>query len=93
MRESQRSVARHAVGRLAFEVQARESGGLWSPSATLHLNRPQPWYKRQWIWMAASLASLLALLWLTREPSEAEEDAVLLARLRKHDAEGVDSRG
>lgn len=80
-------------GRLAFEVQARESGGLWSPSATLHLNRPQPWYKRQWIWMAASLASLLALLWLTREPSEADEDAVLLARLRKHDAEGVDSRG
>lgn len=75
-------------GPLAFEVQARELGGAWSPSATLRLNRPRPWYKYQWLLMAASLASLLALLWLTRERHGSHVDDALLARLRKPGASG-----
>jgi|GEM_PF-1576218 len=73
-------------GRLAFEVQARELGGAWSPSATLRLDRPRPWYRYQWVWMAVSLASLLALLWMTRERGGPDVDDALLARLRQPDA-------
>ena len=72
-------------GRFTFEVQARELGGAWSPSATLRLNRPQPWYKYQWVWLAASLVSLLALLWATRERRGSDVDEALLARLRRPD--------
>ncbi len=75
-------------GHLTFEVQARELGGAWSPSATLQLNHPQPWYKYHWIWLAASLASLLALLWMTRERQTPDVDDDLLARLRRADAKG-----
>lgn len=71
-------------GELRFEVQARELGGRWSPAATLRLNRPIPWYRHQWIWLAASLASLLALLWMTREHRRPDLDDALLARLRKN---------
>lgn len=83
--DSNRSVLLPAVpwGPLKFEVQARELGGAWSPSATLRLNRPRPWYKYQWLLMAASFASLLALLWLTRERRGSDVDDALLARLRK----------
>lgn len=70
-------------GRLTFEVQARELGSGWSPPATLRLNRPIPWYRHEWIWLGVSLASLLALLWLTRERHEPDVDDELLARLRK----------
>lgn len=70
-------------GALTFEVQARELGGAWSPSARLHLNRPIPWYRHQWIWLAASLACLLALLWMTRDRRQPDIDDALLARLRK----------
>lgn len=78
-------------GHLVFEVQARELGGAWSPSATLHLDHPRPWYKYQWLWMAASLASLLALLWMTRERRMPGVDERLLARLRRPDAKSGDS--
>lgn len=70
-------------GALVFEVQARELGGAWSPSATLRLNRPVPWYRHQWIWLAASLACLLALLWMTRDRRRPDIDDALLARLRR----------
>lgn len=62
-------------GRFVFEVQARELGGDWSPSATLELNRPLPWYRMSWIWLAASLGCLVMLLWMTREPRRAGIDA------------------
>ena len=78
-------------GRLRFEVQVREPGGAWSPSAALQLNRPRPWYKYRWTWMAASLASLLALLWLTRERGVPDVDEALLARLRRPVATDADS--
>lgn len=86
---SNRSVLLPVVpwGPLVFEVQARELGGAWSPSATLHLNRPRPWYKYHWIWLAASLASLLTLLWITRERRVSDRDDALLARLRRPEAE------
>lgn len=74
-------------GPLDVEVQARELGGNWSPSATLHLNRPVPWYRHQWIWLAASLAGLLALLWMTRERHQPDLDDALLARLREPGAD------
>lgn len=74
-------------GRLAFEVQARELGGAWSRSAILRLNRPLPWYRYQWIWMAVSLASLLALLWLPRKWEGADVDDATLARLRQRGGE------
>jgi ligand-binding sensor domain-containing protein len=82
---SNRSVLLPVVpwGSLTFEAQARELGGAWSPSATLRLERPRPWYKYQWIVLAASLASLLALLWVTRERRGAHGDYALLARLRR----------
>lgn len=77
-------------GRLTFEVQARELGGDWSPSATLRLNRPVPWYRHEWIWLGVSLASLLALLWLTRERREPDVDDELLARLRRTRSDGAE---
>ncbi len=73
-------------GPLTFEVQARELGSAWSPSATLRLNRPRPWYKYEWVLLAASLASLLTLLWMTREKQGPDLDDALLARLRRPDA-------
>ena len=81
---SNRSVLLPVVpwGQLDIDVQARELGGDWSPSATLRLNRPVPWYRHQWIWLAASLASLLALLWMTRERRHSDLDDALLERLR-----------
>lgn len=72
-------------GRFAFEVQARELGGPWSRSAVLRLHRPQPWYRYQWVWMAGSLASLLVLLWMTRERPASSADDAMLARLRRDD--------
>lgn len=54
-------------GTFAFEVQARQLGGAWSKPVAIHLDRPLPWYRRQWIWLVISLACVLALLWLTRE--------------------------
>lgn len=82
---SNRSVLLPVVpwGPLDIEVQARELGGNWSSSATLRLNRPVPWYRHQWIWLATSLASLLALLWMTRERRHSDLDDALLARLRE----------
>ncbi|MFT3793077.1 MAG: two-component regulator propeller domain-containing protein [Rudaea sp.] len=80
-------------GSLTFELQARELGGAWSPSATLRLERPRPWYKYQWIVLAASLASLLALLWATRERRVAHVDDALLARLRRPAANADSGRG
>lgn len=74
-------------GRLTFEVQARELGGAWSRSATLQLNRPLPWYRYHWIWMAVSLASLLALLWLPRKWEDADVGDASLARLRQRGVE------
>ncbi|MCD9032114.1 hypothetical protein LDO32_10310 [Luteimonas sp. Y-2-2-4F] len=57
-------------GRLRFEVQARHLDGDWSPSAELRLDRPVPWYRREWIWLAASLAALICVLRVTRERHE-----------------------
>lgn len=74
-------------GRLVFEVQARELGGAWSRSATLRLDRPLPWYRYQWVWMAVSLASLLVLLWLPRRWGAADVDEATLARLRQRGGE------
>jgi ligand-binding sensor domain-containing protein len=54
-------------GRFAFEIQARHLGGPWSESVEIWLDRPLPWYRRQWIWLVLSLACLLALLWSTRD--------------------------
>jgi ligand-binding sensor domain-containing protein len=50
-----------------FEVQARNRGGSWSPSATLRISRPIPWYQRQWLWPLVALPALLTLMWRTRE--------------------------
>ncbi|MGY0505461.1 ligand-binding sensor domain-containing protein [Luteimonas sp. e5] len=77
-------------GQLIFEVQARVVGGPWSPSATLQLSRPRPWYRHQWIWLAVSLASLLAVLRITREQDVPGVDDALLARLRRSGAGPVD---
>ena len=92
---SNRSVLSPVVpwGTLAFEVQARELGGAWSPSATLRLERPRPWYKYQWIVLAASLASLLVLLWVTRERRGPHVDDALLSRLRRPAADADSGRG
>ena len=79
-------------GPLNFEVQARELGGAWSSSARLRLNRPLPWYKLQWVWLAASLASLLTLLWMTRDRKAPDIDDALLARLRRPEAKAGSSR-
>lgn len=68
-------------GHFIFEVQARELGGAWSPSAQVRLYRPQPWYKHRWAWWTLSLACLVALL-LMRVREDAA-DAELLSRLRK----------
>ncbi|MCD9008089.1 hypothetical protein LDO31_17980 [Luteimonas sp. XNQY3] len=54
-------------GKLQFEIQARYLDGDWSDSAVLRFDRPVPWYRRDWIWLAASLAGLICLLWATRE--------------------------
>ncbi|MCD9029694.1 hypothetical protein LDO26_15990 [Luteimonas sp. BDR2-5] len=54
-------------GERRFEVQARYLDGDWSKSVVLRFDRPVPWYRRDWIWLAASLAGLLCLLWATRE--------------------------
>ena len=50
-----------------FEVQARNRGGSWSPSATLRISRPIPWYQRQWLWPLVALLALLTVMWRTRE--------------------------
>ena len=91
---SNRSVLLPVVpwGPLTFEVQARELGSAWSRSVTLHLNRPRPWYKYQWVWLAASLASLLTLLWMTRERRAPYAEDALLARLRRPAAEADSDR-
>ena len=59
-------------GSFAFEVQARHLGGAWSAPVVLRLDRPLPWYRRQWIWLVISLLGLLALLWATRERQTVE---------------------
>jgi ligand-binding sensor domain-containing protein len=54
-------------GEHAFEVQARNRGGSWSPAATLKISRPVPWYRHQWLWPLIALLALLALIWRTRD--------------------------
>ena len=54
-------------GEHLFEVQARNRGGSWSPSATLRISRPIPWYQRQWLWPLVALLALLTVMWRTRE--------------------------
>lgn len=56
-------------GEHLFEVQARNRGGSWSPSMTLKISRPLPWYQHQWLWPLISLLALLALIWRTRDPA------------------------
>ncbi|MCW5579860.1 MAG: hypothetical protein KIS72_00740 [Luteimonas sp.] len=54
-------------GKFTFEVQARQLGGAWSEPIALRIDHPLPWYRRQWLWLVVSLASVLALLWATRD--------------------------
>lgn len=54
-------------GEHQFEVQARNRGGSWSPSATLRISRPIPWYQRQWLWPLIAFLALLTVMWRTRE--------------------------
>lgn len=42
-----------------------------------------PWYRRQWIWLAASLAGLVCLLWATRERHRPDDYDQMLERIRK----------
>ncbi|HEX7801551.1 MAG TPA: two-component regulator propeller domain-containing protein [Pseudoxanthomonas sp.] len=56
-------------GNHVFEVQARNRGGSWSPSARLKISRPVPWYRHQWLWPLIALLALLALIWRTRDPA------------------------
>lgn len=56
-------------GKHVFEVQARNRGGSWSPTATLKISRPVPWYRYQWLWPLIALLALLTLTWRTRDPA------------------------
>lgn len=56
-------------GEHVFEVQARNRGGSWSPSATFKISRPTPWYQYQWLWPLIAFLALLALRWRTRDPA------------------------
>lgn len=69
-------------GRFAFEVQARQLGGAWSEPVAIRLDRPLPWYRRQWIWLVTSLACLLALLWATRDRGPVQDYEHLLEDVR-----------
>jgi ligand-binding sensor domain-containing protein len=53
-------------GEHLFEVQARIAGGPWSPTASLRIAHPQPWYQRPWIWTLATSMGLVVLLGATR---------------------------
>lgn len=70
-----------------FEVQARNRGGAWSPSATLRISRPIPWYQRQWLWPLGALLALLALIWRTRN-----RDVVSLSGIAKRRAGDREAR-
>jgi ligand-binding sensor domain-containing protein len=56
-------------GENLFEVQAKNRGGNWSPSAKLAISRPVPWYQHQWLWPLVGLLALLTVMWRTRESS------------------------
>ena len=56
-----------------FEVQARNLGGSWSPSATIRVSRPAPWYQRRWLWPLLSLAVLLTMVWCIRDSDTASK--------------------
>jgi len=68
-------------GEHLFEVQARSEGGPWSsPPATLPIHRPMPWYQRPWVWLLATLLSLLLVVDGTRGDATARRSRP--ARLR-----------
>lgn len=64
-----------------FEVQARNRGGSWSPSATLRISRPIPWYQRQWLWPLVALLALLTVMWRTRERNPSGRHNERLSRI------------
>lgn len=64
-----------------FEVQARNRGGSWSPSATLRISRPIPWYQHQWLWPLVALLALLTLMWRTRERNPSGRHDARLSRI------------
>lgn len=64
-----------------FEVQARNRGGSWSPSATLSVSRPVPWYQHQWLWPLVALLALLTLMWRTRERNPSGRHDARLSRI------------
>lgn len=80
---STRSVAFEAVawGDHIFEVQARNRGGSWSPSATLKISRPTPWYQRQWLWPLLALVTLLVIVWRTDNKALSAEHQQRLERI------------
>lgn len=71
-----------------FEVQARNRGGSWSPSATLTISRPIPWYQRQWLWPLAALLALLTVTWRTREQSSSSRHNERLGRITGRNLRG-----
>jgi len=68
-------------GEHLFEVQARNRGGTWSPSATLRISRPIPWYQRQWLWPLIALLALLTVIWRTRESKSSSRHNERLSRI------------
>ena len=68
-------------GEHLFEVQARNRGGSWSPSATLRISRPIPWYQRQWLWPLVALLALLTVMWRTREYKSSSRHEERLGRI------------
>lgn len=68
-------------GEHLFEVQARNRGGSWSPSATLRISRPIPWYQRQWLWPLIALLALLTVMWRTREYKSSSRHNERLGRI------------
>lgn len=64
-----------------FEVQARNRGGSWSPSATLRISRPIPWYQHQWLWPLVALLALLTVMWRTRERNPSGRHSERLSRI------------